>query len=96
MKDVSTFLSLLSAAKAESDSGLKKKHPRSDWLMSASQACLTDQLSSSRLMLDKMSREKIELEDRLSDMLSRIAMETQEIKELEQQLTDSKKPTDQS
>lgn len=71
-------------------------HPHSDWLMSASQAYLTDQVSSSRLMLDKMSREKIELEDRLSDMLSRIAMETQEIKELEQQLTDSKKPTDQS
>lgn len=64
--------------------------------MSASQTYLTDQVSSSRLMLDKMSREKIELEDRLSDMLSRIAMETQEIKELEQQLTDSKKPTDQS
>lgn len=36
------------------------------------------------------------LEDRLGDMLSRIAMETQEIKELEQQLTDGEELTDQS
>ncbi|XP_023280379.1 centriolin-like [Seriola lalandi dorsalis] len=35
-----------------------------------------------------MSRRQSELEGRLDDMLSRIAMETQEIKELEQQLTD--------
>ncbi|KAM7415479.1 hypothetical protein PAMA_017809 [Pampus argenteus] len=34
-----------------------------------------------------MSRKQSELEGRLDDMLSRIAMETQEIKELEQQLT---------
>ncbi len=36
------------------------------------------------------------MEDRLDDMLSRIAMETQEIKELEQQLTDGEETTDQS
>ncbi|XP_047185035.1 centriolin isoform X6 [Scophthalmus maximus] len=35
-----------------------------------------------------MSRSQSELEGRLDDMLSRIAMETQEIQELEQQLTD--------
>lgn len=38
-----------------------------------------------------MSSKQSELEERLEDVLSRIAMETQEIKELEQQLTDSKK-----
>ncbi|KAF0022522.1 hypothetical protein F2P81_025148 [Scophthalmus maximus] len=37
---------------------------------------------------DGMSRSQSELEGRLDDMLSRIAMETQEIQELEQQLTD--------
>lgn len=47
-------------------------------------------------MLDRMSRKQIELEGRLDDMLSRIAMETQEIKELEQQLTDGEDNTDQS
>ncbi|XP_070820717.1 centriolin [Chaetodon trifascialis] len=49
---------------------------------------VTARLSSCRRPLDKMSGKKDELEDRLNDMLSRIAMETQEIKELEQQLTD--------
>ncbi|XP_026198209.1 centriolin isoform X2 [Anabas testudineus] len=48
----------------------------------------TTQLSSCRQMLDRMSCKQSELEGRLDDMLSRIAMETQEIKELEQQLTD--------
>lgn len=36
------------------------------------------------------------MEDRLGDMLTRIATETQEIKELEQQLTDGEELTDQS
>ncbi|XP_076588065.1 uncharacterized protein cntrl isoform X2 [Chaetodon auriga] len=49
---------------------------------------VTAPLSSCRRPLDKMSGKKDGLEDRLNDMLSRIAMETQEIKELEQQLTD--------
>ena len=49
---------------------------------------MTALLSSSQQMLDRMSRQQSELEGRLDDMLSRIAMETQEIKELEQQLTD--------
>lgn len=43
-------------------------------------------------LLDRMSRKQSELEVRLDDMLSRIAMETQEIKELEQQLTDGEEP----
>ncbi|XP_026177590.1 centriolin isoform X2 [Mastacembelus armatus] len=51
-------------------------------------AHVTSELSSCRQLLDRMSRKQSELEGRLDDMLSRIAMETQEIKELEQQLTD--------
>lgn len=47
-------------------------------------------------MSDSMSEKTSEMEDRLDDMLSRIAMETQEIKELEQQLTDGEETTDQS
>lgn len=47
-------------------------------------------------LLDRMSGKQSELEGRLDDMLSRIAMETQEIKELEQQLTDGEENTDQS
>lgn len=43
-----------------------------------------------------MSEKKLELEDQMDDMLARIAMETQEIKELEQQLTDGEAPTSQS
>ncbi|XP_068559089.1 centriolin isoform X2 [Cebidichthys violaceus] len=39
-------------------------------------------------MLVRMSSKQSEVEGRLDDMLSRIAMETQEIRELEQQLTD--------
>ncbi|XP_008301350.1 centriolin-like [Stegastes partitus] len=45
------------------------------------QAHVTSQL------VDRMSGKHSELEGRLDDLLSRIAMETQEIKELEQQLT---------
>lgn len=61
------------------------------------QAELTDWTSSSRLIrLDRMSRQKVALEDRLGDILSRISAETQEIKELEQQLTDSEEPVGQS
>ena len=47
-------------------------------------------------LLDRMSGKQSELEGRLDDMLSRIAMETQEIKELEQQLTDGEETADQS
>ncbi|XP_029283793.1 LOW QUALITY PROTEIN: centriolin [Cottoperca gobio] len=47
-----------------------------------------DVTSAVRRLLDRMSGKQSELEGRLDDMLSRIAMETQEIKELEQQLTD--------
>lgn len=50
------------------------------------QAELTDRPS-------RMSRHQVALEDRLGDILSRIAAETQEIKELEQQLTDSEEPS---
>lgn len=38
--------------------------------------------------LNTMSKRRSELEGRLDGLLSRIAMETQEIKELEQLLTD--------
>ncbi|XP_028433479.1 centriolin isoform X1 [Perca flavescens] len=51
-------------------------------------AHVTARLSSWRQLLDRMNGKQSELEGRLDDMLSRIAMETQEIKELEQQLTD--------
>lgn len=45
--------------------------------------------------LTRNQRRMSHLEDRLGDILSRISAETQEIKELEQQLTDSKEPEDQ-
>ncbi|XP_034727864.1 centriolin [Etheostoma cragini] len=51
-------------------------------------AHVTARLSSWRQLLDRMNGKQSELEGRLDDMLSRIAMETQEIKELEQQLTE--------
>ncbi|CDQ81110.1 unnamed protein product [Oncorhynchus mykiss] len=46
------------------------------------------QVSSKSQLLGMMSRKHRELEGRLDDMLSRIAKETEEIKDLEQQLTD--------
>ncbi|XP_064210604.1 centriolin isoform X1 [Anguilla rostrata] len=46
------------------------------------------QVSSKTQQLDIMSRKCRELEARLDDMLTRIAKETEEIKDLEQQLTD--------
>ncbi|KAJ8379726.1 hypothetical protein SKAU_G00005040 [Synaphobranchus kaupii] len=46
------------------------------------------QVSSKAQQLDIMSRKYRELEGRLDDMLNRIAKETEEIKDLEQQLTD--------
>ncbi|KAJ8413878.1 hypothetical protein AAFF_G00064760 [Aldrovandia affinis] len=46
------------------------------------------QVSSKSQQLDMMSMKYRELEDRLDDMLSRIAKETEEIRDLEQQLTD--------
>ncbi|XP_030581756.1 centriolin-like [Archocentrus centrarchus] len=51
------------------------------------QVHVTSEVSSCRQLLGRMSRMQRELEGRLDDLLSRIAMETQEIKELEQQLT---------
>lgn len=45
-------------------------------------------MSSKSQLLYMMSRKHRELEGRLDDMLSRIAKETEEIKDLEQQLTD--------
>ncbi|KAF7648818.1 hypothetical protein LDENG_00150930 [Lucifuga dentata] len=55
----------------------------------AQTANATAQLANRRQPLATMSRKQSELEGRLNDTLSRIAIETQEIKELEQQLTDS-------
>ncbi|KAI1900561.1 hypothetical protein AGOR_G00051190 [Albula goreensis] len=46
------------------------------------------QVSSKTQQLDIMSKKCRELESRLDDMLTRIAKETEEIKDLEQQLTD--------
>ncbi|MCI4392552.1 hypothetical protein PGIGA_G00147150 [Pangasianodon gigas] len=46
------------------------------------------QLASKSQLLSIMSKKQHELEGRLDDMLSRIAKETQEIKDLEQQLTE--------
>ncbi|XP_045081751.1 centriolin isoform X3 [Coregonus clupeaformis] len=46
------------------------------------------QVSRKSQLLDMMSRKHRELEGRLDGMLSRIAKETEEIKDLEQQLTD--------
>ncbi|XP_072521346.1 centriolin isoform X2 [Salminus brasiliensis] len=46
------------------------------------------QLASKRQLLAIMSRKHRELEGRLDDMLTRITKETQEIKDLEQQLTE--------
>lgn len=52
------------------------------------------QLASKNQLLAIMSRKQHELEGRLDDMLSRIAEETQEIKDLEQQLTDGERCSD--
>ncbi|KAJ1146147.1 hypothetical protein NDU88_012429 [Pleurodeles waltl] len=46
------------------------------------------QKASKEQQLDVMNRQYKELEERLDDMLSRIARETEEIKDLEQQLTE--------
>nr|XP_043882959.1 centriolin isoform X2 [Solea senegalensis] len=51
-------------------------------------AHVTTVQSTAQHLLYRMSRSQGELEGRLDDMLSRIALEAQEIKELEQQLTD--------
>lgn len=48
------------------------------------------QLASKSQLLAIMSRKHRELEGRLDDMLTRITKETQEIKDLEQQLTEGK------
>lgn len=49
------------------------------------------QLASKSQLLSIMSKKQHELEGRLDDMLSRIAKETQEIKDLEQQLTEGER-----
>lgn len=49
------------------------------------------QFTSKNQLLSIMSRKQQELEGRLDEMLSRIAKETQEIKDLEQQLTEGKR-----
>lgn len=49
------------------------------------------QLTSKNHLLSIMSKKQHELEGRLDEMLSRIAKETQEIKDLEQQLTEGKR-----
>lgn len=46
------------------------------------------QKASKEQQLDVMNKHYKQLESRLDDMLSRIAKETEEIKDLEQQLTD--------
>lgn len=48
------------------------------------------QLASTSQLLNIMSRKQLELETRLDVILTRIAKEAQEIKDLEQQLTDGK------
>lgn len=52
------------------------------------QAHVVAQLASKNQLLSIMSKKQHELEGRLDEMLSRIAKETQEIKDLEQQLTE--------
>lgn len=56
---------------------------------------MTFEESSCKQLLGRMSKMQSELEGRLDDLLSRIAMETQEIKELEQQLTNGEEKSDQ-
>ncbi|KAM9117352.1 centriolin isoform 2-T3 [Pangshura tecta] len=51
-------------------------------------AHMTAQKASKEQQLDMMSKHYKQLESRLDEMLSRIARETEEIKDLEQQLTD--------
>ena len=51
---------------------------------------MTAQAASKTQLMDMRSRKHHELEGRLDNMLSRIARETEEIKDLEQQFTDSK------
>lgn len=52
------------------------------------QAHMKAQKASKEQQLDVMNKHYKQLESRLDDMLSRIAKETEEIKDLEQQLTD--------
>lgn len=59
-----------------------------DSLPSLLQAHVKAQLSKKTQLLAIMSRKHQELESRLDGMITRIHKETQEIKELEQQLTD--------
>ncbi|KAM4615837.1 uncharacterized protein cntrl [Polymixia lowei] len=73
----------LQACEAHSEAQKEVLHQRL-----LSKAHVTAQLANRRQLLAMMSRKQQELEGRLDDMLSRIALETQEIKELEQQLTD--------
>lgn len=56
------------------------------------QAHMKAQKASKEQHLDMMNKHCQQLETRLDEMLSRIAKETEEIKDLEQQLTDGKLP----
>uniref|UniRef100_A0A8C9RML1 Centriolin-like n=1 Tax=Scleropages formosus TaxID=113540 RepID=A0A8C9RML1_SCLFO len=61
---------------------------RPDPVSAIPQAHVKAQVSSKSQLLDMLSKRHHELEARLDHMLSRIAKETEEIKDLEQQLTD--------
>lgn len=54
------------------------------------QAHVKGQKASKEQQFDVMNKHYKQLESRLDEMLSRIAKETEEIKDLEQQLTDGK------
>lgn len=54
------------------------------------QAHMKAQKASKEQQFDVMNKHYKQLESRLDEMLSRIAKETEEIKDLEQQLTDGK------
>lgn len=58
-----------------------------------SQAHMKAQKVSKEQQLDMMNKCYKQLESRLDDMLSQIAKETEEIRDLEQQLTDGKRFT---
>ncbi|XP_059194034.1 centriolin [Centropristis striata] len=73
---------------AEAEQQAAAEHGEPEETKTHRQAQVSSQESRCRQVLDRMSSMQSELEGRLDDMLSRIAMETQEIKELEQQLTD--------
>lgn len=60
------------------------------WVSPPPQAHVKAQKASKEQQLDMMNKHCQHLESRLDDMLSRIAKETEEIQDLEQQLTDGR------